>query len=109
MERKCATIPEKNNKGGKGIMTMTDDELLLAISGIMDKKLEVINRRVDDVYLLLENNVLPRLQNIESCYTSTYRRYANGIEQQEAMQADIDVMKRVLMEHSGRIQQLEKA
>lgn len=27
----------------------------------------------------LENNVIPRLQNIEACYTSTYERYKNSV------------------------------
>ena len=43
------------------------------------------------VELLLENDMLPRLQNIEACYTSTYRRYQFRTEQIDTMQEDVNV------------------
>lgn len=85
---------------------MTDNELLLAISDIMDKKLKSVNDRLKKIELTQENEILPRLQNIESCYTSTYKRYQTGIEQIEAMQADIDVIKSVIREHSEKLQKI---
>ena len=53
---------------------MTDNELLLAISNMMDEKLEPVKDDVKSTRILIENDILPRLQNIEACYTSTYRR-----------------------------------
>ena len=55
---------------------MTDNELLLAISDVLDKKLDVrlkpIENRVKRIEIdLLENNAIPRLNTIESCYTTT--------------------------------------
>ena len=85
---------------------MTDNELLLAISGMMDQKLKPINDRLKRIELTQENDILPRLQNIETCYTSTFKRYHSGIEQIEAMQADIDVIKQVVTEHSEKLQKL---
>lgn len=85
---------------------MTDNELLLAISDIMDKKLKPVNDRLKKIELAQENEILPRLQNIESCYTSTYKRYQSGIEQIEAIQADIEVMKSVIREHSEKLQKI---
>ncbi len=85
---------------------MTDNELLLAISDMLDKKLKPVNDRLKKIELTQENDILPRLQNIESCYTSTYKRYQTGIEQIEAMQADIDVIKKVIAEHSEKLQKL---
>lgn len=85
---------------------MTDNELLLAISDMLDKKLKPVNDRLKKIELTQENDILPRLQNIEACYTSTFKRYQTGIEQIEAMQADIDVMKNVLREHSEKLQKL---
>ena len=78
---------------------MTDNELLLAISAMMDEKLKPIK-------ITLENDILPRLQNIETCYTDTYRRYANGIEKLEAMEQDIAIMKKVIQEHSEKLNQI---
>ena len=83
---------------------MTDNELLLAMSEILDKKLQPIESRTKRIELLLENDILPRIQNIESCYTSTYRRYQSGAEQIDAMKDDIDIMKKVITEHSGMLQ-----
>ena len=83
---------------------MTDNELLLAISDMLDKKLKPVNDRLKKIELTQENDILPRLQNIEACYTSTFKRYQTGVEQIEAMQADIDVMKSVIREHSEKLQ-----
>ena len=59
---------------------MTDNDLLLAISDIMDKKLKPVNDRLKKIELTQENDILLRLKNIESCYTSTYKRYQTGVE-----------------------------
>ncbi len=85
---------------------MTDNELLLAISDMMDKKLKPINDKLKQIELTQENDILPKLQNIEACYTSTYKRYQSGTEQIDAMQTDIDIMKKVIREHSERLQKL---
>ena len=85
---------------------MTDNELLLAMSEILDKKLQPIESRTKRIELLLENDILPRIQNIESCYASTYRRYQSGAEQIDAMKDDIDIMKKVITEHSGMLQKI---
>lgn len=68
---------------------MTDNELLLAISALLDKKLQPVRADIQLLKLQNENDILPRLQNIEACYTSTYNRYKSGISQIEEMQADI--------------------
>ncbi len=44
---------------------MTDNELLLAISDMLDKKLKPVNDRLKKIELSQENDILPRLQNIE--------------------------------------------
>jgi len=86
-------------------MALTSEDLL-AISQLLDGKLKPIKDDVRDINLILENDVLPRLQNIESCYTSTYRRYKSGINQIESMQTDIDVMKKVLVDHSEKLKKI---
>ena len=76
-------------------MTLTNEDLL-AVSQLLDTKLKSLENRTKNIELLLENNVIPRINTIESCYTSTYRRYANGINQAEALQADMDIVKKVV-------------
>ena len=94
----------------KEVYRMNNDELLLQISEMMDRKLKPINENIVQVQeqnvhtrLLLENDILPKLQNIESCYTDTYRGYVIGVEQLEAIQADVEILKRVVSEHSKKL------
>ena len=51
-------------------MALTNEDLL-AISQLLDNKLKSnlapIENRLTNIELTLENNILPRLQNIESC------------------------------------------
>jgi outer membrane murein-binding lipoprotein Lpp len=56
---------------------------------------------------LLENNVIPRLSTIESCYTSTYDRYKNGAEKFDAAFSDIVVMKVAIAKNAQDIQELQ--
>jgi len=58
--------------------------------------------------LINENEILPRLQNIETCYTSTYDCYAKGIDQLDNMQADINMLKKVVTTHSAKLDNLQK-
>ena len=85
---------------------MTDNELLLILSDMFDKKLKPINDRLKRIELTQENEILPRLQNIEACYLGTSKRYQTGVEQIESMQADIDIIKKVVAEHSEKLQKL---
>ena len=142
---------------GRGIMT--ENELLLAISDMMDHKLkselqpikndlqtvknevQLVKNEVqlvkedlqavkdkvqtvehdlqavknevqtvkDDVHhmkLYQENIIMPRLNTIESCYTDTYGRYRNYSDKMEAAFEDIELLKRVVSEHSMKLQAL---
>ncbi len=51
-------------------MALTNEDLL-AISQLLDTKLKPLEDRTKNIELLLESDVLPRLQNIEACYTFT--------------------------------------
>lgn len=46
---------------------MTDNELLFAVSDMLDKKLKGTNDILDRIELLLENDILLCLQNMEDC------------------------------------------
>lgn len=57
-------------------MALTNEDLL-AISQLLDKKLDARLKPIENTVKrievdLLENNVIPRLNTIESCYTETY-------------------------------------
>ena len=67
-----------------------------------DKRIEIRVKRIE--IDLLENNVLPRLSTIESCYTDTYNRYKNHADQIQAVIEDNTLLKKVVTEHSEKLQ-----
>ena len=85
----------------EGKVTSLEDKVIL-----LDTRVGGVESRTKKMELLLENNALPRLQNIEACYTSTYRRYAEGTEQFERIQVDVDILKKIVSEHSEKLQKL---
>ncbi len=86
---------------------MTDNELLLAISDMMDKKLKPLENRMKRIEVdLIEDKILPRLNTIESCYTSTFDRYKDSVEDYEAIKQDVSIMKKVIQEHSQKLQNI---
>lgn len=88
---------------------MTENEILLALSNMLEpirNDLQDIKSRVKKIEITQENEILPRLQNIESCYTSTYDRYKDNVEDYETMKQDIAILKKVVTEHSDKLQKI---
>ncbi len=65
-----------------------------------------LQAEIHQIKLFQENIMMPRLNTIESCYTSTFDRYKNSIEEYERMQADNELMKEIIMEHSAQLQKM---
>ncbi len=87
---------------------MDADELLVKASQMMDLREKVLESEIQKIRLSMENNYLPRLQTIESVYTSTYERYVGELEKQEQIITDIDVIKTVLMHHSDQLDTINR-
>ena len=96
---------------------MTDNELLLAISQLLDVKLDArlkpmenrldrIETKVTNIALTLENDIRPRLNTIESCYTETYNRYKDYADKMEAAFEDIEILKKVVSEQSEKLKKI---
>ena len=88
---------------------MTDNELLLAISNMLDpikEDIQEIKTRVKKIEITQENEILPRLNTIESCYTSTFDRYKDSVDDYESLKQDIAIIKKVVAEHSEKLQRL---
>ena len=128
-------------------MSMTNEELLLAMSEMMDTKLAAnlkpiknrldrMDERLDRIEVrldrveerldrvegkldhvegrtnrverkvvkievdLLENNVIPRLNTIEACYTSTYQRYQDYADQMDCVYENIKLLNQTVIKHS---------
>ena len=86
--------------------TKSDVQQLKAEVHQLKAEMHQFEAEMHQLKLYQENVILPRLQNIESCYMDTYKRYQDGVGQIDAMQTDIDVMKSVLLEHSDRLQKI---
>lgn len=68
--------------------------------------LQEVKDRVTRIELTQENIILPRLNTIESCYTSTYGRYKDQVETYESMKQDLSLVKRAVTEHSELLQKI---
>ncbi len=90
-----------------------DVQVLKGNVQVLQDNVQVLNDRTEELsnglrvlQLQHENDILPRLCTIESCYVGTYERYRGSITQLDTMQTDIDVLKIVVGEHSEKLQQL---
>lgn len=85
---------------------MTDNELLLAISQIMDKKLEPIKSELNKINLALENEIRPDIKLLAENYLPAAKRYENASNELDGMKTDIDILKKVVTEHSEKFQKI---
>ena len=81
----------------------TRDSLHSSLRAEITETRDSLQSQLTQINLTLEQNVVPRLNTIESCYVSTYERYSQGINQLESIQSDILVMKDVIMKHSTQL------
>lgn len=79
----------------------------------LDEGFHILNERVDsletglhNVRLFQENIILPRLNTIESCYLDTFKRYQKNADKMEIVYDDVDLLKKVVAEHSEKLQKL---
>lgn len=94
-------------------MTLTNEDLL-AISQLMDIKLkselkvalQPLKNDIRDIKLDIGNVIKPQLQLLAENYVPAAKRYEETSMQFEAMQADIEIMKKVIAEHSEKLQKL---
>lgn len=97
---------------------MVDQEMLAAISELLDQKLEEklqpIYGRLDKLetdmnyvrVVQLENNVIPRLNTIEACYLDAAKKFAKKAEKIDAMSEDIKTLQIVVAEHSQKLNRI---
>ena len=63
------------------------------------ERLDCVEGRLTKIELIQENDMLPRLQNIESCYLSTFDRYQEHVSGYKTMESDIELLKKVVAAH----------
>ena len=65
-----------------------------------------LEAEIRNIKLTLENEIVPRLETTENCYTTTYERYASGINTLDGLKADVEILKKVAAEHSRKLQSI---
>ncbi len=89
------------------IVSMKDDiNFMKADIVSMKGDITSLQSDVHNIKLIQENIVLPRLNTIESCYTTTYSRYKDYADKMADAFVDIDLLKKVVSEHSERLQKI---
>ena len=66
----------------------------------------VLKNDVHSIKLLLENDVKPRIDTIESCYVDTYSRYLVKNEEIDYLKTDMEILKKVTKEHSAKLKEI---
>lgn len=103
---------------------MTDNELLLAMSEMMDKKLNALDETFDkklepvkediravkeDIRAIkaeIENSINPKIDLLAENYVPAARRFELEASNIEAMREDIKLLKEVVTEHSKKLQKI---
>lgn len=73
---------------------------------VLKEDMQEVKGRVKKIELTQENVILPRLQNIEECYVTTYERYQKNCDEHEEMKQDIAMLKEVVEKHSQILQRI---
>ena len=98
------------------LMSLTNEDLL-AISQLLDLKLkaelkpiqsdlEIIKNEQDRINIIIENEIRSDVKTLAENYMPAAKKYEKATAKIEAMQADIDVMKNVIREHSEKLQKI---
>ena len=77
------------------------------IKGLKDK-VKHIDEKLNIISIEHENIIIPRLNEIEQCYLSTYKRYVDTTELMEKKMEMFDVVWITVGEHSKQIQELQE-
>ena len=89
---------------------MSDNELLLAVAELFDKKLETqlqpLRDDIRDIKLTLENNITPNIQLLAENYVPAAKRYEKGSTEIENVKVDIELIKKVIKEHSDKLNRI---
>ena len=93
---------------------MTDNELLLALSDLLETKfkamlqteLQPIKDDIRDIKLDIENSIKPDIKLLAENYVPAAKKYEKAVPRIEDIQADVEISKKVVTEHSEKLQKI---
>lgn len=74
--------------------------------GNLEKEMGDLKSEVGDLRLTAENQIVPSLTDLSSCYVDTYVRYSKWADRIEGMDQEMGILKRVVSEHSKKLENL---
>lgn len=94
-------------------MALTNEDLL-AISQLLDVKLDSklkaelqpLKDDIRDIKLHLENVTDKNIQLLAENYVPAAKRYEKAVPEIQAMQADIEIMKKIITDHSEKLRKI---
>ena len=94
-------------------MALTNEDLL-AISQLLDVKLKAelkselqpLKDDIRDIKLHLENVTDKNIQLLAENYVPAAKRYEKAVPEIQSMQADIDIIKKVISDHSEKLRKI---
>ena len=106
LDAKMAALSDTMDRKLDAKMAALFDAMDRKLDEKLDMKLNPVKADLTGIKMTLENNILPRLQNIESCYVSTYERYRDCADQMQAACDDVALLKKVVAEHSEKLKKI---
>jgi hypothetical protein len=96
---------------------LSDNELLLALSEMMDNKLKPLDEKIskleadisrgfNEINIVLENEIRQEIKLLAENYLPAAKRYEKAVLETENMKADIELLKKVVTEHSEKLQKI---
>ena len=74
--------------------------------GNVEEKIGKVENRLQKIEVGLENDIVPRLNTIENCYTTTYNRYSTYADKMETCFSDVELLKTIVSEHSEKLRKI---
>ena len=96
---------------------MSNNELLLALSDMLDIKLNAqlepmkkdindIKNEIHAISIVLENEIKPDIKLLAENYLPSAIRYEKALMETESIKADIELLKKVVAEHSDKLKKI---
>lgn len=93
---------------------MSDNELLMAMSEMLDAKLDAklgaelqpIKDDIRNINLHLENVTDRNIQLLAENYVPAAKRYEQAAAEMDVVKIDVDILKKVVADHSKKLQKV---
>ena len=73
---------------------------------MIKSELQPLKDDIRDIKLHLENVIDKNIQLLAENYVPAAKRYEKAVPEIQAMQADIDIMKKVISDHSEKLKKI---